>query len=69
VDCEHTVVNIVGNLAADTAEDTRHLMISYQWDSQRTVLHLRDRLKAAGFKIWIDVDNMCTYYGFVRVCA
>jgi len=35
-------------------------MISYNWGSQQTVLQLRDQLKSAGFKIWIDVENMCT---------
>ena len=46
---------------ADAAKDDEHVMISYQWSSQKTVFQLRDRLKAAGFKIWIDVENMCTY--------
>jgi len=39
----------------------KHVMISYQWDSQKTVLQIRDRLREAGFKIWIDIENMCTY--------
>jgi len=38
-----------------------HVMISYQWGSQKTVLQIRDRLKSAKFKIWIDVEDMCTY--------
>jgi len=41
------------------AEDDMHIMISYNWGSKPTVLHLRDQLKAAGFKIWIDVEHMC----------
>jgi len=36
-------------------------MISYNWAVQPAILHLRDRLKSAGFKVWIDVDNMCKY--------
>jgi len=38
-----------------------HVMISYNWGSQSTVLQLRDRLKAAGFNIWIDVEHMSAY--------
>ena len=33
-------------------------MISYQWDSQATVLQVRDKLKTAGFTVWIDVEEM-----------
>jgi len=36
-------------------------MISYNWGSKETVLEIRDRLKSAGFKCWIDVENMSTY--------
>jgi len=59
-------VNIIirSLLTADAAEDDRHIMISYQWDSKPTVLQLRDRLKEAGFRTWIDVENMCTYFEF-----
>ena len=33
-------------------------MISYQWDSQATVLQVRDKLTSAGFAVWIDVEAM-----------
>ena len=33
-------------------------MISYQWDSQSTMLQIRDKLRSAGFTVWIDVENM-----------
>ncbi|KAJ8035980.1 hypothetical protein HOLleu_19825 [Holothuria leucospilota] len=36
-----------------------HVMISYQWNSQRTVLKIRDALVAAGYTVWVDVDKMC----------
>lgn len=36
----------------------QHLMISYQWDSQSTMLQIRDKLRSAGFTVWIDVENM-----------
>lgn len=33
-------------------------MISYQWDSQRTMVKVKDRLKGAGYKVWMDVEHM-----------
>jgi len=49
-------------LADEVAVDNRqHVMISYHWDYQPTVLQLRDRLKSAGFKIWIDVEDLWAY--------
>ncbi|KAL8606718.1 hypothetical protein ACOMHN_018752 [Nucella lapillus] len=35
-----------------------HLMISYQWDNQKTLMQVRDRLVSRGFQVWMDVDNM-----------
>ena len=35
-------------------------MISYNWGSKTTMLKVRDRLQAAGFKVWMDVDDMST---------
>ncbi|XP_076801433.1 uncharacterized protein LOC143445919 isoform X1 [Clavelina lepadiformis] len=35
-----------------------HIMISYQWDVQPTILHIRDKLKESGYNLWIDVDDM-----------
>ena len=43
------------------AEKIQHIMISYQWDVQPTVLQIRDRLKAAGYRVWIDVEQMSMY--------
>ena len=37
---------------------SHQIMISYQWDSQPLVLGIRDRLKASGCKVWMDVDKM-----------
>jgi len=33
-------------------------MISYQWDCQDTIIHLKDKLRSAGFNVWIDVEEM-----------
>ena len=38
-----------------------HEFISYEWDVKPTVLKIRDRLKQAGFKTWIDADDMSKY--------
>ena len=38
-----------------------HVMISYSWKcAKNTVLEISKRLKAAGFKVWIDEDKMGT---------
>ena len=36
-------------------------MISYQPRSKLAALKIAHRLKAAGFDVWIDVENKCTY--------
>ena len=36
-------------------------MISYNWGSKPTMLKVRDRLKTAGFNVWMDVDNMSKF--------
>ena len=33
-------------------------MISYQWAAKHVLLKIRDRLKTAGYKVWMDADNM-----------
>ena len=47
------------------SDDIPHVMISYHWGSQKTMIYVRDKLKAAGYKVWMDVDNMsefqCSY--------
>ena len=35
-----------------------HIMISYQWATKSTMLRVRDKLQQAGYKVWMDVDNM-----------
>jgi len=36
----------------------QHIFISYQWNYKKSILQLRDRLQAAGYFVWVDVDNM-----------
>lgn len=35
-----------------------HIMISYQWGVQQEVLQFMQRLRKAGYRIWIDVEQM-----------
>eukprot|EP00026_Physarum_polycephalum_P004160 Phypoly_transcript_04177.p1 GENE.Phypoly_transcript_04177~~Phypoly_transcript_04177.p1 ORF type:complete len:467 (+),score=56.37 Phypoly_transcript_04177:20-1420(+) len=35
-----------------------HVMISYNWDNQPTVIRLARSLKQAGYQIWLDVEQM-----------
>jgi len=37
------------------------VFISYNHGSRSRVFKVRDRLRAAGFVVWIDEDEMCTY--------
>jgi len=43
-------------------EDTKHhqkqIMISYNWGSQPTVLKIKSYLEKAGFKVWLDLEQM-----------
>ncbi|CAH1775998.1 unnamed protein product [Owenia fusiformis] len=35
-----------------------HVMLSYQWGAKETMIRVKDKLKAAGYKVWMDVENM-----------
>jgi len=43
------------------SEDIPHVMISYHWSAQKTMIYVRDKLKAVGYKVWMDVDNMSEF--------
>ena len=45
--------------AGDIPMENSHIMISYQWGTKPTMLRVRDKLTQAGYKVWMDVDNMC----------
>jgi len=49
--------------------DTPHVMISYHWGSQKMMIYVKDKLKAAGYKVWMDIDNMSKYYFISRYLA
>ncbi|XP_032238030.2 uncharacterized protein LOC5512767 isoform X2 [Nematostella vectensis] len=50
---------IEGKVGRDRNEDSQqHIMISYQWDNQKAMLAVNKRLKEAGHKVWMDVEQM-----------
>jgi hypothetical protein len=36
----------------------KQIMISYNWGSQQHVLKIKQRLEQAGYKVWLDLDQM-----------
>ncbi|XP_076101331.1 uncharacterized protein LOC143071117 [Mytilus galloprovincialis] len=38
--------------------EQEHIMISYQWSNQKTILQIKDKLRQNNFPVWIDVDFM-----------
>ncbi|XP_039627314.1 uncharacterized protein LOC120540543 [Polypterus senegalus] len=36
----------------------KHIMISYQWDNQKTMVEVKKRLQNAGLNVWMDVEKM-----------
>lgn len=41
-----------------SAKSKSHVFLSYSWSDKETVLMIRDRLRAEGYAIWIDVEKM-----------
>lgn len=39
-------------------EHRQHIMISYQWANQKTILQIKDKLTEHNFPVWIDVEFM-----------
>ena len=35
-----------------------HLMVSYQWDVQATVLRIAASMRTRGFRVWVDTEMM-----------
>ena len=35
-----------------------HVMLSYKWDQQEKAIKVRDKLKAKGYNVWMDIDKM-----------
>ncbi|XP_070554353.1 uncharacterized protein [Ptychodera flava] len=41
-----------------TVTSKGHVMISYNWGVQKRMIRLKEKLKAAGFKVWMDIEKM-----------
>ncbi|XP_074615176.1 uncharacterized protein LOC141874718 isoform X1 [Acropora palmata] len=41
-----------------TCDSEEHVMISYQWDTQETMLRLKTELESKGLRVWMDVEQM-----------
>jgi hypothetical protein len=41
-----------------SAESQKHVMLSYQWDKQATVMRINESLIARGYVTWFDLTNM-----------
>ncbi|XP_067030823.1 uncharacterized protein [Acropora muricata] len=41
-----------------SSDSEEHIMISYQWDCQKTMLLLKTELESKGYRVWMDVDKM-----------
>ncbi|XP_070554358.1 uncharacterized protein [Ptychodera flava] len=50
--------SLLGDLDGEGEGRVGHVMISYQWDCQKLVVKLKDKLKASGYKVWMDVEKM-----------
>ncbi|XP_072032823.1 uncharacterized protein [Amphiura filiformis] len=52
-----------GNIAtlSHPEEPQSHIMISYQWDSQKLMIRVKDALQKEGYNVWMDVEKMGRY--------
>lgn len=41
-----------------STDKAKHIMISYNWGNQATILRLAKSLKEKGYAVWLDVDEM-----------
>ena len=35
-----------------------HVMISYQWDAQKVLVEVKNKLQASGYRVWMDLEQM-----------
>ena len=41
-----------------TSEPSAQIMISYQWDSQKEAIRIKEALDKQGYTVWMDIDKM-----------
>ena len=49
------------NEAQNDPDLQQHVLISYQWGAKSLVFKLKERLRAAGYKVCTDVERTGTY--------
>ncbi|ESO86936.1 hypothetical protein LOTGIDRAFT_235135 [Lottia gigantea] len=47
-----------GDEIPSTVDQPKHLFISYCWNEKETVRRIWQRLREAGYKVWIDIERM-----------
>ena len=47
-----------GRTSPSAGPRTKHVMMSYNWDHQPTIKRVVAALQAAGFNVWLDVQQM-----------
>jgi len=48
----------VGRFGVESGTEQQHIMLSYEWSSQQSVLLVKNELSKAGYRTWMDVDRM-----------
>lgn len=42
----------------DEDPSAQHIMLSYEWGSQQSVMLIKSELQKAGYITWMDIDKM-----------
>ncbi|XP_070554354.1 uncharacterized protein [Ptychodera flava] len=50
--------NKENEVSPSTVTSKGHVMISYNWGVQKRMIRLKEKLKSAGFKVWMDIEKM-----------
>ncbi len=45
-------------LEGGEAEHAQHVMLSYEWGCQQSVMLIKSELQKAGYQTWMDIDKM-----------
>lgn len=56
--CPSFIHNFIHLCFSFPPEDCKHVMISYQWDVQKSMIHVKNELQSQGYKVWMDIDEM-----------
>lgn len=45
-------------LPVSRTQPTQHVMLSYEWGCQSSVMLIKNELQKAGYQTWMDIDKM-----------